>query len=214
MSIRVFIADDHAIMRDGLLSLLKQQPDIHVIGSACDGLETVTQVTVLKPDVVVMDISMPHMNGIEATQQILTEFPRARVIILSMHSTSEHVFRALQAGARGYLLKESAGPELVLAIRTVFSGARYLSQKITDTVVTDYLKSDKSASPLEMLSAREREVLQLVAEGKSSLEISKLLFLSTKTIETYRSRLMTKLGIKDIPSLVKFAVQHGLTSLD
>ena len=201
-------------MRDGLLSLLKQQPDIHVIGSACDGLETVTQVTVLKPDVVVMDISMPHMNGIEATQQILTEFPRARVIILSMHSTSEHVFRALQAGARGYLLKESAGPELVLAIRTVFSGARYLSQKITDTVVTDYLKSDKSASPLEMLSAREREVLQLVAEGKSSLEISKLLFLSTKTIETYRSRLMTKLGIKDIPSLVKFAVQHGLTSLD
>lgn len=214
MSIRVFIADDHAIIRDGLISLLKQQPDIQVIGNASDGLETITQVTDLKPDVIVMDISMPHMNGIEATQQILTELPRTRIIILSMHSTSEHVFRALQAGARGYLLKESAGSELVQAIRTVHSGGRYLSQKITDTVVTDYLKSDKSTSPLEMLSAREREVLQLVAEGKSSLEISKFLFLSTKTIETYRSRLMTKLGIKDIPSLVKFAVQHGLTSLD
>lgn len=214
MSIRVFIADDHAIIRDGLISLLKQQPDIQVIGNASDGLETITQVTDLKPDVIVMDISMPHMNGIEATQQILTDIPRTRIIILSMHSTSEHVFRALQAGARGYLLKESAGSELVQAIRTVHSGGRYLSQKITDTVVTDYLKSDKSTSPLEMLSAREREVLQLVAEGKSSLEISKFLFLSTKTIETYRSRLMTKLGIKDIPSLVKFAVQHGLTSLD
>jgi DNA-binding NarL/FixJ family response regulator len=217
MSIRVFIADDHAVVRDGLISLLKMQPNIEVIGSASNGREAVQEVERLKPDVVVMDISMPELNGIEATLQIRDACPGTQVIVLSMHSTAEHVFRALHAGARGYLLKESAGAELIKAIRSVQSGLRYLSQKITDTVVSDYVKDrpgDQSKSPLDLLSPREREILQLVVEGKSSAEISKNLFLSIKTVETYRSRLMQKLGIKDIPSLVKFAVQHGLTSLE
>lgn len=217
MTIRVFVADDHAIVRDGLIALLNTQSDIMVVGNAANGRDAVRDVEQLKPDVVVMDISMPELNGIEAAKQILELNPGINIIILSMYSTSEHVFRALQSGVRGYLLKESAATELVKAIKTVVKGRRYLSQVITDTVVNDYLKDhnpDRRKSPLNHLSTREREILQLVVEGKSSAEIGKILFLSTKTIETYRSRMMSKLDIKDLASLVKFAVQHGLTSLE
>lgn len=217
MAIRVFIADDHAIVRDGLISLLQSESDITVIGNAANGRDAVREVDRLKPDVIVMDISMPELNGIEAAEQIREQDNGARVIFLSMYSTSEHVFRALQTGAKGYLLKESAGTELVKAIHVVMNGNRYLSQKITDSVVNDYIRGHESVrgkGPLEMLSPREREILQLVAEGRSSAEISKSLFLSVKTIETYRSRLMTKLEIRDIPSLVKFAIQHGMISLE
>lgn len=217
MVVRVFVADDHTIVRDGLISLLQSHSDITVIGNAANGRDAVQQVLQLKPDVVVMDISMPELNGIEATKQILDADSGNRVIILSMHSTSEHIFRSLQAGAKGYLLKESAGTELVKAIHTVMIGRRYLSQKIADSVVDDYIRdqdSDRSKSPLNRLSSREREILQLVVEGKSSVEISKALFLSVKTIETYRSRMMTKLDIRDIAALVKFALQHGLISLE
>jgi DNA-binding NarL/FixJ family response regulator len=216
MTIRVFLADDHTIVRDGLSSLLKLQPDINVVGVASNGHDAVREIEKLKPDIVIMDISMPELNGIEAAKQIKEICPATQVVFLSMHSTSEHIFRALEAGARGYLLKDSAGAELVKAIRTIRSGRRYLSQKITETVIDDYLKErpETSKSPLAQLSDREREILQLVVEGRSSADIAKTLFLSAKTVETYRSRMMKKLDITDIPNLVKFAIQHGLTSLD
>jgi DNA-binding NarL/FixJ family response regulator len=217
MSITVFLADDHAVVRDGLRVLLEAQPDIKVIGDAANGRETVRQVARLCPEVVVMDIAMPELNGIEAAREIAQVCPSTQVIILSMHSTMEHVFRALQAGARGYLLKESAGIEVVNAVRAVHADHRYLSQKISDALVDDYVRHRQSAeaqSPLARLSPREREVLQLVVEGKSSAEVAGILSLSLKTVETYRSRLMQKLGISDLPGLVKFAIQHGLTPLE
>ena len=216
MSITVVLADDHAIVRDGLQLLLDTQQDIEVVGSVSNGREAVQAVEQLRPDVVILDIAMPELNGIEATVQIREIHP-AEVIILSMHSAIEHVSRALKAGARGYLLKESAGVEVVNAVRTVHSGHRYLSQKISDQLIDDYVHQRDLAeaeSPLERLSAREREVLQLVVEGKSSAEIAETLFLSPKTVETYRSRLMQKLDIGDVPSLVKFAIQQGITPLE
>lgn len=217
MSIRVFLADDHAVVRDGLRALLEAQPDICVIGDAANGRETVRRVAQLCPDVAVLDIAMPELNGIEAARQIGESCPATQMIILSMHSSTEHIFRALQAGARGYLLKESAGVEVVNAIRTVQAGHRYLSQKISDRMIDDYICQRQAAqakSPLAHLSPREREVLQLVAEGKSSAEIADILSLSLKTVETYRSRLMHKLSISDLPGLVRFAIQHGLTPLE
>lgn len=217
MSITVFLADDHAVVRDGLRVLLEAQPDIRVIGDAANGRETVRLVVQLCPDVVVMDIAMPELNGIEAARKIGQVCPSTQVIILSMHSTTEHVFQALQAGARGYLLKESAGIEVVKAVRAVHADRRYLSQKISDGLVDDYVRqrqATEAKSPLARLSPREREVLQLLVEGKSSAEIADILSLSLKTVETYRSRLMHKLGISDLPGLVKFAIQHGLTPLE
>ena len=214
--IRVFLADDHAVVRDGLRFLLEAQRDIKVVGDAADGRDAVRQVQQLCPDVVVMDIAMPELNGIEAARQISETCPSAQVVILSMHSTAEHIFQALQAGARGYLLKESAGIEVVNAVRAVHAGRRYLSQRISDKMIDDYVRQREAVakSPLARLSPREREILQLVVEGKSSAEIAAILSLSSKTVETYRSRLMRKLGISDLPGLVKFAIQHGLTPLE
>jgi len=223
LAITVFLADDHAVVRDGLRFLLEAQDGadneypIKVIGEAANGRDAVQQVGQLCPDVVLIDIAMPDLNGIEATRQIGKICPSAQVIILSMHSTSEHVFRALQVGARGYLLKESAGIEVVKAVRAVHAGHRYLSQRISDQVIDDYTRHREAVeakSPLGRLSPREREVMQLVVEGRSSAEIADILSLSPKTVETYRSRLMKKLNIDDLPSLVKFAIQHGLTSLE
>jgi DNA-binding NarL/FixJ family response regulator len=216
-TIRVFLADDHAVVRDGLRFLLEAQPDIRVIGDAADGRQAVRRVTQLCPDVVVIDIAMPELNGIEAARQVIQACPATQVLILSMHATSEHIYRALQAGARGYLLKESAGIDVVHAVRAVHAGRRYLSPKISDRLVDDYVRQRQVAettSPLARLSPREREILQLVVEGKSSAEIAGILSLSPKTVETYRSRLMGKLGIGDLPTLVKFAIQHGLTPLE
>ena len=217
MSITVFLADDHAVVRDGLRFLLEAQQDIQVIGDAANGREAVRQITELCPDVVVMDIAMPELNGIEAARQVHELCPSTQVVMLSMHSTAEYVFRALHAGARGYLLKESAGVEVVNAVRAVCAGNRYLSHKISDQVMDEYLRQRETVeaeNPLSRLSPREREILQLVAEGKSSAEIGAMLSLSPKTIETYRSRLMEKLGLGDLASLIKFAILHGLTSLD
>jgi len=218
MSITVFLADDHAVVRDGLKALLQVEQDIEVVGDAANGRDAVRQVKQLCPDVVILDIAMPDMNGIEAARQIHEAQPSVEIIVLSMHSTTEHVFRALEAGARGYLLKESAGVELLEAVRVVHGGHRYLSRKISDGVIEHYLEhrdgAAKPKSPLARLSPREREVLQLVVEGKSSAEIAGILSLSPKTVETYRSRLMRKLEISDVPSLVKFAIQHGLTPLE
>ncbi|MEZ4770748.1 MAG: response regulator transcription factor [Caldilineales bacterium] len=215
--IRVYLVDDHAVLRDGLRYLLEAQQDITVVGDTGTGREALVEVQKHKPDVVVMDVAMPDLNGIDATAQILDNNPDIRVIILSMQGTAEHVFRALQAGAQGYLLKESAGRVLVDAVRSVHSGGRYLSTGITETLVEDYLHQRTAAperSPLERLSRREREVLQLVVEGRSSAEIGEMLSLSPRTVDTYRSRLMQKLEIGDMPSLVKFAIQHGIIALE
>lgn len=215
MSITVFISDDHAVVRDGLRFMLEAQGDIKVIGEASNGREAIKKVKELGPDIVIMDIVMAELNGIEATEQICKDCPSTRVIMLSMRSSTEPIIRSLRAGASGYLLKESAGRELVSAIYSVHEGKRYLSSKVSDQVLGACLNREEGLEdPLSLLSQREREVLQLVVEGKTSAEIAQLLFLSIKTVKTYRSRLMLKLGIKDIPSLIKFAIQQGLTSLE
>jgi DNA-binding NarL/FixJ family response regulator len=213
MSITVLLADDHAVVRDGLKLLLESRGDIRVVGEATDGRQAVRQVIRLAPRVAILDIAMPELNGIEAARQIRADCPHTQVIILSMHSSPEHIFQALQAGARGYLLKEAAGSEVVQAVMAVNNGGRYLSQKINDLIIDEYLNYGEDAaghSPLTRLSPREREVLQLVAEGKSSAQISHILPLSPKTVETYRSRVMKKLDLKDLAALIKFAIQHGV----
>ena len=217
MKITVFLADDHAMVRDGLQLLLETSGDIEVVGQAGSGRAAVLQVNQIKPDVVLMDIAMPELNGIEATRQLIGDQPETKVIILSMHATSEHIYQALQAGASGYLLKEAVGQEVVKAVHEVFNGQRYLSQKITETLVDDYLVQrdlGQTRSPLDRLSPREREVLQLVSEGLSSAKIAEQLALSPKTVDTYRSRIMQKIGVRDVTELVKFAIRYGLTSLD
>jgi DNA-binding NarL/FixJ family response regulator len=213
MTITVLIADDHTIVRDGLRLLLENQSDIRVVGEVADGRAAVEAAQRLKPDVILMDLAMPLLNGADATAQIIEKQETARIVMLSMHSTVEHVCRALQAGALGYLRKESAGSEVVDAVRAVHSGRRYLSQKITESVVDDYVRKRAVESPLESLSQREREILQMLVEGRSGIEIARQLNISPKTVDTYRSRMMQKLGIGDLPGLVKFALQHGLTTL-
>jgi len=213
MTITVLIADDHAVVRDGLRLLLENQSDIRVVGEVANGREAVEAAIRLKPDVVLMDLAMPLLNGTDATVLIMEKQETAKIVMLSMHSTVEHVFRALQAGALGYLRKESAGNEVVDAVRAVHGGRRYLSQKITESVVDDYVRKRAEESPLDSLSQREREILQLLVEGSSGIDIARQLNISPKTVDTYRSRMMQKLGIGDLPGLVKFALQHGLTTL-
>ena len=209
MTIRVLLADDHAMMRDGLKALLSASPDISVVAEVSNGGDAVRRAQELKPDVVVMDIAMPDLNGIEAARMLRDRCPETRVVILSMHSSSEHVFRAFEAGAAGYLLKESAGTEAEAAVRTVHGGQSYLSRAIA--ALAPHTRPPGRAGPLDSLSARERQVLQLVVEGHSSAEIATRVHLSPKSVETYRSRLMKKLGVSDVPSLVKFAIHHGIT---
>jgi DNA-binding NarL/FixJ family response regulator len=214
MTISVFLADDHRIMRDGLRTLIEARPGLCVVGESGDGRAAVREVVRLKPDVVLMDIAMPGLNGIEAAREIRRRCPTTEIVILSMHHTTEHVYRALEAGARGYLLKECAGAEVIEAVQAAKAGKRYLSGKISATEVDAVMKRREeglNASPLDRLSPREREILQLVVEGKSSTAIAKIVFLSPKTVETYRSRLMKKLGVDDLPSLIRYAVANGLT---
>jgi len=210
MTIAVLIADDHALMRDGLRSILEREDGIEVVATASNGREAVLEARRLNPDIVLMDIVMPELGGIEAASQIRDHCESTRVIILSMHSTVEHIFRALQAGALGYLLKGSAGSEVVEAVRAVHAGRRYLTRKVSDAVVDGYVREHRPSSPLESLSPRERQIMLLVVEGRSSSEIADALHLSPKTVETHRSRLMEKLGVENVIGLVKFAVQHGL----
>lgn len=217
MTITIFLVDDHTIVREGLHTLLEAEADFKVLGGAANGRDAVQQVTRLCPDVVLMDISMPGLNGIEATRQIRQTCPASQIIILSMYATAEHAMRALQAGALGYVLKESAGVEVINAVRAVHAGQRYLNQKIANKLINHLVhpgEVEETEDLLARLSAREREIVQLVVEGKSSAEIAKILYISPNTVDTYRSRLMQKLGLNDLPSLVKFAIQHGLTSLD
>jgi DNA-binding NarL/FixJ family response regulator len=216
MTINVVLVDDHTVVRDGLKALLEANPEIKVVGDAATGLQAMEKVNALEPDIVIMDISMPEMNGIEAMRKIIVEHPEVKVIVLSMLGTADHVFHALEAGARGYLLKESAGRDVMEAVQLVSTGEMYFSQPITRTMVDDYMRArvESDANPLESLSMRENEILCMVVEGKTSAEIAESLHLSPKTIESYRSRMMQKLGLSDMPELIKFAIKHGLISLD
>ncbi|RIK34773.1 MAG: DNA-binding response regulator [Chloroflexi bacterium] len=215
MTIAIVLADDHGVVRAGLRLLLESQPDLKVVGEATNGRDALRAVAQLRPQVAVIDIAMPELNGIEATRQIRAEYPSTQVIILSMYANPEHTYRALRAGARGYVPKESAGDELIKAVRAVCAGRRHLSPKIADEFVDEYLVQRtllEPESPLELLSAREREVLQLVVEGNSTAQIAEQLALSPKTVDTYRSRLMQKLEIDNLPQLVLFALRHGIIS--
>jgi len=213
MPITVFIADDHPVLCEGLAHVLQAHADIRVVGVAANGRDAVREVSQLHPDVVIADIAMPEMNGIEATRQIGERCPDTRVVILSMHAAPDYVFHALEAGARGYLLKESAAGEIVDTVRAVDAGKRYLCRKIA-AIVAEQVTRRTHADLLDSLSQREREILQGVAEGHSSVSIAARLNLSPKTVDTYRSRLMQKLEIHDVAGLVKFAILHGLTTLE
>jgi two-component system response regulator NreC len=213
MKIRVLIGDDHQIVRSGLRALLDKESDMEVVGEAENGSETVRVVTELSPDVVVMDVCMPDLNGIEATHQITANNPNIKVLALSMYEDKRFVLRMIQAGAFGYLLKNCAYDELVQAIRTVSVGKPYLCKSLSDILIEDYfsqlLKGDYSQS--NVLTTREREVLQLLAEGKTTRQIAAMLHLSIKTVETHRYGIMNRLDIHTIAGLTKFAVRHGFT---
>jgi len=216
MSTKIILADDHQIVRDGLRALLEKQPGFKVVGEAKDGRAAVRLAKELSPDLVIMDLSMPQLNGIEASRKIIHDSPKIKIIVLSMHSDRRFVAEVLKAGASGYLLKDSAFEELITAIRRVMNHQTYLSSQVLDVVLKEYLRrqNKEDASQFSVLTDREREVLQLIAEGKISKEIAALLGVSVKTIETYRQRIMDKLEIRNIADLVKYAVRQGITSLE
>jgi DNA-binding NarL/FixJ family response regulator len=211
-TIRVMLAEDHAIVREGLRSLLEKQPDMEIVCEAEDGRMAVERARELLPDVVIMDITMPHLNGIEATRQITNAFPQIKVVALSGHSNRRFIVDMLEAGAKGYVLKECLFDELLYAIRAVTAGENYLSSKITGIVVK--CLTTVAGSQLSTLTSREREVLQLVAEGKSTKQIASELHVSTKTIEANRRQIMEKLDVHSIAELTKYAVREGLTPLE
>lgn len=214
MSIRVLLVDDHEIMLNGLRSLLGQQEGMEVVGEAKDGREAVESARQLSPHVVVMDLSMPGMNGIEATRRISAELPAVKVLCFSMHGDQRFVGAALEAGAAGYLLKERALEDLVRGIRTVVAGETYLCPRIASAVVEAYksTRARADASAYSLLTAREREILQLIAEGNTNAKIAEILGLSVKTIGTHRERMMAKLDIHTVAELTKYAIREGLTS--
>lgn len=210
---RVILADDHALVRAGLRELLQKIPRLEVVGEANNGREALDLIQTQKPDLILLDIAMKELNGIEVAERVTRDHRQIRVLILSMHANEEYVLRALRAGACGYMLKDSAAAELQLAIESVLTGKSYLSPKISRNVIDSYLNrtaaTDKSAG-LDQLTSRQREVLQLIAEGNSTKEIAALLNLSAKTVETHRAQLMERLGIYDVASLVRFAMREGL----
>lgn len=211
--LRVLLADDHALVRAGLRLLLQNHPNIESLIEATNGREALELAKSQRPDIVLMDISMSELNGLETTARLVKVCPQTRVIILSAHSSQEYVAKALRSGASGYLLKDSAPTELDQAISAVVSGGSYLSPAVSATVIDDYLQRMKEEiDPLEQLTSRQREILQLIAEGKSTKEVAYLLKVSVKTIETHRAQLMDRLGIYDVPGLVRFAIRTGLVS--
>lgn len=216
MDIKILLADDHKITRDGLKALLESQKNMIVIGEAENGRQAVRLASDLAPDVVVMDINMPELNGIEATRQIIAELPETKIIALSMYSDKRYVVGMLKAGVSGYLLKNCAFDELVSAITAVVANQNYMSQKIADTVMKDYanILESSDSSPASTLTAREREVLQLIAEGMKTKDIATRIHVSVKTVETHRQQVMRKLNAKSVAELTKIALREGLTSLD
>ncbi len=213
MSVKVLVADDHQILREGLVTLLGKA-GLTVVGEAADGRTVVRLARELKPNVVIMDIAMPELNGIEATRQIVADVPGIKIIALSMHADKHFVRGMLQAGASGYLLKHCASQELVQAIRSVQNQQVYLSPGITELVVEDFKSATGDASAFSVLSPREREILQLYAEGKISREIAETLHISLKTVEAYRRQIMEKMDFKSFADLIKYAIREGLTTLE
>lgn len=214
--ISIILADDHVIMRDGLRHLLEEESDIEIVGEADNGRDAVEISLKNKPDIVIMDVAMHDMNGIEATRQIIKENPKIKIIALSMHSERQIVVGIFRAGASGYLLKDSTSAELVEAIRTVYRGRNYLSQKISDIVLQEIsdVKKDSAEIGVDVLTNRESEILQLISEGNSTKRIAEVLFISPKTVESHRANIMEKLNIHNLPELTKYAIRAGLTSLD
>jgi two-component system response regulator NreC len=213
--IRILLADDHTLIRRGLRLLIEQHPELSVVGEAEDGRQAVAQATQLKPDVAVLDIGMPNLNGIEAAKQISEGDSNTSIVILSMYSDETYILRALKAGARGYLLKDSAEADLVRAIKSVAEGKSFFSPTVSRVLLDDYvqkLKRTGGENSYDLLTAREREVLQLVAEGKSNKEVADLLNLSVYTVETHRSNIMEKLNLKGVPELILYAVRKGIIS--
>lgn len=206
--IRVMLVDDHALVREGVGRLLELEPDMRVVGSFDEGSAAVRFAAREAPDVAILDVSMPGTSGIDVARRLRAVSPATRLLMLSMHDKAEYVQQALWAGASGYVLKEAAGDEVVAAVRAVHAGGRYLSAQLTARARAGSFDED----PLERLSAREMEVLKLVVEGNTSQQVAARLGLSPKSIDTYRSRLMTKLDVAHLPELVKFAIRHGLTS--
>ncbi|MBI3045515.1 MAG: response regulator transcription factor [Betaproteobacteria bacterium] len=213
--LRVILADDHTLVRAGLRSLMGQMKDVEVVAEAGNGDEVLALLPEHGPDLVLMDITMPGMNGLEATLRLKKDHPGIKVIILSMHASEEYVLQALRAGASGYLLKDAATLELALALKAVSRGETYLSPPISRQVVESYLQRvGQGGEPMSVLTERQREILQLVAEGHSTRDIARTLGLSVKTVETHRAQLMERLDIHDVAGLVRFAIRHGLVSAD
>lgn len=212
MEIKIILADDHKILRDGLRNVLDKNINLKVIGEAQDGREAVKLCRELNPDIVVMDVSMPGLNGVEASKQIIRDNPEIKIIALSMHSNKRFITGMFKAGAYGYLLKDSDSDELITAIESVARNKKYVSNKISGIILNELM----STLPEEEaeLSLREKEILQLIAEGKSSKEIGEILFLSSKTVDAHRKNIMDKLELRTIPELTKYAIKSGLTSLD
>ena len=213
--IRILLADDHTVVRDGLRALLEKQADMTVVGEAADGRESVRLAGEHLPDVVVMDIAMPNMNGIEATRRIIEQNPACAVVILSMHQDESYVLRSLKAGAKGYLLKDSLRGDVIDAIRTVSQGRSYLTRKVSRILQEDYIQQMERRGledSYDLLTGREREILQLVAEGKSNKEVAGLLNISLTTVETHRTHILQKLGLHSIPDLILYAVRKGIIS--
>lgn len=213
---RILLVDDHRMMREGLRALLEREGDMDVVGEAADGHEAIAEACALAPDVVVIDISMPGLNGMEATRRILDERPETKVVGLSINADRRYVHALFQAGAVGYLLKNAAASELMHALRTVAAGQHYVSPGIAGVVVNGFVgrgSSGADAPPVD-LTIREREVLQLLAEGKTSKDVAARLGVALSTVESYRRQIATKLGIHSIAELTKYAIRHGLTSLD
>ena len=214
--IRVLIADDHGIVRAGIRSLLEGQPDIEVTGEASSGREAIEQAIRLQPDVVLMDIAMGDLSGLEATQEIRERDPTINVLALTMHDREEYFFAMLKAGALGYVLKESEPDELLAAIRAVHTGEAFLSPSVTKAVLEDYLtqRPDQAQSRYDRLTLREKEVFRLAVEGKTTREMSDILHLSVKTLEKHRANMMRKLGLQNLSELIKYAIRHGLIEMD
>ena len=206
--IRILLADDHAVVRQGFKMILSAQPDMEIVGEAGNGREAVDLAEDLKPDIVVMDVAMPELNGIEATRRLAASMPHVRVVALSMHKDNVYVREILRAGARGYLLKDSVAADLVSAVRAVAQGEGYISPAFSNAVLDDYRKH--VTNPIDLLSSREREVLQMLAEGKTNKEIAAVLNLSVYTVDAHRGRIMEKLNVHSINELVRFAVRNGL----
>ena len=214
--IKVVVADDHTILRQGIKALLDNQEEIEVVGEAKDGREAIKAIEELLPDVILMDIAMPGLNGLEATRRIKKKFPRTKVVVLTMHTNEEYIFQILNAGADGYLVKETAFQDLISAINSVHRGEAFMSPSISKKVMTDYIQRAQGEEKVgfDTLTTREREILQLVAEGNSNKKIAEVLFISPKTVETHRAHIMDKLNIHDRAGLIKYAIRKGMINLD